>query len=64
MLGVRSASKLTGGAGSKDWRWHNGIHVKKMSPMYHMGKNGVKTGEMLRKELRHGKGDDLPETNL
>ena len=25
-----------------------GIHVNKMSPMYHTGKNGVKAGETLR----------------
>ena len=24
-----------------------GIHVNKMRPVYHTGKNGVKTGEML-----------------
>jgi len=54
MLGVRGARKLTGGAGSEDWRWHNGIHVNKMSPMYHMGKNDVKTSttlSRLRKNL-------------
>ena len=57
MLGVRSARKLTGGAGSEDWRWHNGIHVNKMSPIYHTyhtGKNGVKVGETLGKEFEHG----------
>ena len=32
--------------------------------MYHTGKNGVKTSKTLRKEFEHGKGDDLPETNL
>jgi hypothetical protein len=50
MLGVRSARKLAGGAGSEDWRWHNGIHVNKMSHMYdtyHTGKNGVKTSKTL-----------------
>jgi hypothetical protein len=31
-----------------------GIHVNKMSPMYHTGKNGVKVGETLGKELEHG----------
>jgi hypothetical protein len=41
-----------------------GIHVNRMSPMYHRGKNGVKAGETLKKEFEHGKGDDLPETNL
>jgi hypothetical protein len=24
VLGVRGAGKLAGGAGSEDWRWHNG----------------------------------------
>ena len=54
MLGVRRARKLTGGAGSEDWRWHNGIHVNKMSPMYHTGKNGVKARETLRRDTKKG----------
>jgi hypothetical protein len=35
-----------------------------MKPMYHTGKNGVKAGKTLHKEFEHGRGDDLPETNL
>jgi hypothetical protein len=41
-----------------------GIQMNKMSPMYHTGKNGVKAGEMLRKEFEHGTCDNLPETDL
>ena len=46
MQGVRRARKLTGGAGSKDWRWHHGVDVNMIGLMYHSGKNGVKAGEM------------------
>jgi len=41
-----------------------GIHMNKMSPMYHTGKNGVKASKTLTKEFEHGKCDNLPETDL
>jgi hypothetical protein len=40
------------------------LYVNEMRPLYHTGKNGVKAGERQTKEFEHGRGDDLPETNL
>jgi hypothetical protein len=47
MLRICGAGKLATGAGSKDWRWHNGHFLGDDESMYHTGKNGVKAGKTL-----------------